>query len=83
MIEDTVEDLVNAKCIQLDEEELGLQTANLGRIAAFYGIKYSTMDVFARNLEDENILSKRMRALLSVLTQANEFESCPIRHGEE
>lgn len=41
------------------------------------------MDVFARNLEDENILSKKMRALLSVLTQASEFESIAIREGEE
>jgi pre-mRNA-splicing helicase BRR2 len=41
LIEDTVEDLVNAKCVTVDEEtELDLAPANLGRIAAFYSVKY-------------------------------------------
>lgn len=41
LVEDTVEDLVNAKCVTVDEEtELDLAPANLGRIAAFYSVKY-------------------------------------------
>lgn len=37
LIEDTVEDLTEAKCITVDEEtEMELTPANLGRIAAFY-----------------------------------------------
>jgi len=39
LIEDTIEDLVAAKCTIVDEEtELDLSAANLGRIAAFYGV---------------------------------------------
>ena len=39
LIEDTVEDLVSAKCICVDEEtEMDLTAANLGRIAAFYSV---------------------------------------------
>ena len=39
LIEDTIEDLQASKCVHVDEEtELDLEPANLGRIAAFYGI---------------------------------------------
>jgi pre-mRNA-splicing helicase BRR2 len=39
LVEDTIEDLVNSKCTIVDEEtELDLSAANLGRIAAFYGV---------------------------------------------
>lgn len=38
LIEDTIEDLQGSKCVSVDENELDLEPANLGRIAAFYGI---------------------------------------------
>ena len=44
LIEQTVEDLQKAKCIQTkDEDEMDLEPANLGRIAAYYYIKYQTI----------------------------------------
>jgi len=55
----------------------------MGRIAAFYGVKYQTIGLFAKNLEDESFLSKKMRALLVVLSQASEFDQVPVRDGEE
>ena len=39
LIEDTVEDLQNAKCVKVDEEnEMDIEAVNFGKIAAFYGI---------------------------------------------
>jgi pre-mRNA-splicing helicase BRR2 len=39
LIEDTIEDLVEAKCVSVSEEnDMDLEPANLGRIAAFYGV---------------------------------------------
>ena len=39
LIEETVEDLQNAKCIKVDEEtEMDIEPVNFGKIAAFYGI---------------------------------------------
>ncbi|CDW82626.1 u5 small nuclear ribonucleoprotein 200 kda helicase [Stylonychia lemnae] len=83
LIETTVEDLQKAKCISVAEDEMGLEIANLGRIAAFYYIKYQTIDLFSKNLEDESTLNKKLKALIEILSQASEFEQVPIRQGEE
>jgi pre-mRNA-splicing helicase BRR2 len=40
LIETTVEDLEKAQCIVVKEDEMELEAGNLGRIAAFYYIKY-------------------------------------------
>lgn len=54
-IEQTVEDLQKAKCIQTKEDdEIDLEPTNFGRIAAFYYINYQTIDLFVKNLEDES-----------------------------
>lgn len=80
LIEQTVDDLVKAKCIQYkDEDEMELEPANLGRIAAYYYIKYQTIDLFSKNLEDDQ---KKVRFLLEILAKSTEFESIPIRQGE-
>jgi len=53
-VEDTVEDLQNARCVKVDEEnEVDLEPVNFGKIAAFYGISYQTIGLFASKLEDE------------------------------
>ena len=83
LIEQTVEDLQKAKCIQQkDEDDMDLEPANLGRIAAFYYIKYQTIEHFAKNLEDEQTVNKKMKFLLEVLSKATEFQDIPIRQGE-
>ena len=50
LVEDTVADLAESGCILVAENEMDLEAANLGRIAAFYSIKHSTIDTFARSL---------------------------------
>ena len=48
LIEDTVEDLANAMCVKVDEEnEMDLEPVNFGKIAAFYGISSQTIGLFA------------------------------------
>ena len=39
--------------------------------------------MFATKLEDEQLLSKKMKALISVLSQAAEYAQLPIRDEEE
>ena len=62
---------------------MDLQPANFGRIAAFYNIKYQTIDVFASQLENEIFLNKKLKGLIEVLAQSAEFEQIPIRQKEE
>ena len=42
--------------MEVAENEMDLEAANLGRIAAFYYIKYQTIETFARHLEDETTI---------------------------
>jgi pre-mRNA-splicing helicase BRR2 len=58
---------------------MDLEPANLGRIAAFYYIKYQTIEIFSKNLEDESTLNKKLRSLIEILSSAAEFETIPIR----
>ena len=83
LVETTVDDLQRAKCIQTkDEDEMALEPANLGRIAAFYYIKYQTIELFSKSLEDEAIAGKKMKYILEVLSKATEFQEVAIRQGE-
>lgn len=79
-----MEDLQGAKCLTVDEEtELVLMPANLGRIAAFYSVSYQTIGLFAKTLDDEQLQQNKLKALISVLSQASEFRALPIRENEE
>jgi pre-mRNA-splicing helicase BRR2 len=82
LIENTVEDLQKAKCLQTKEDDMELEPANLGRVAAFYYIKYQTIELFSKSLEDDSTLNKKMKFLIEVLSKAAEFENIPIRQGE-
>lgn len=62
---------------------MDIEAVNFGKIAAFYGIKYQTIGHFAQRLEDEQVLSRKMKAMITVLSQAQEFSQVPIRDGEE
>jgi pre-mRNA-splicing helicase BRR2 len=58
---------------------MDLDPANLGRIAAYYYIKYQTIELFSKNLEDESTLNKKLKFLIEIISKAAEFESIPIR----
>lgn len=51
-----------------EENEMDIEPVNFGKIAAFYSIKYQTIGHFAAKLEDEQVLSKKMKALITVLS---------------
>jgi pre-mRNA-splicing helicase BRR2 len=78
LIEKTVEDLVKSKCIEEDEDG-NLMIANLGKIASYYNIKHTTIEVFDENLSE----NRKMRHLLEILSAAEEFETLPIRDSDE
>lgn len=55
------------------------QPLNLGMIAAYYYINYTTIEVFSMSLTAKT----RVRALLEIIASASEFDSMPIRHKED
>lgn len=47
---------------------MDIEAVNFGKIAAFYGIQYQTIGLFAVKLEDEQVLAKKMKAMIAVLS---------------
>ncbi|KAL7998004.1 putative Sec63 domain, RNA helicase HrpA, immunoglobulin E-set, C2 domain superfamily [Plasmopara halstedii] len=87
LVETSINALEESRCIQVvdgeeDDEGEGeerLVPLNLGMIAAYYYIKYTTIELFACSLKADS----KMRALLIILSSASEFSDLPSRHGED
>ena len=73
LIENTVDELEKAKCVAV-ENEMELIPLNLGIIASYYYIKYSTIQEFS----DKLTASSKMKQLIEILAGATEFEMVKI-----
>jgi pre-mRNA-splicing helicase BRR2 len=78
LVEGTIEDLVASKCISVDDET-DLSALNLGMIAAYYYIKYTTVELFSSGLKSKI----KLNGLLEVLCSASEFDHIQVRHRED
>jgi pre-mRNA-splicing helicase BRR2 len=78
MVEDTLTDLQQSKCIAI-EDEMDVSPLNLGMIAAYYYINYTTIELFSRSLTEKT----KMKGLLEIITTAAEFGHIPVRHKED
>ncbi|KAL5724254.1 RNA helicase [Ranunculus cassubicifolius] len=78
LIENTLSDLEASKCIAI-EEDMDLSALNLGMIASYYYISYTTIERFSSSLNAKT----KMKGLLEILSSASEYAQLPIRPGEE
>lgn len=78
LVEQTLADLEQSKCVAIQDEFL-VSPLNLGMIACYYNIKYTTIELFNSSLSAKT----RLKGLLEILSSASEFENLPIRQGEE
>jgi pre-mRNA-splicing helicase BRR2 len=78
LVENTLSDLEASKCIEV-EDEMELSPLNLGMIASYYYISYTTIERFSSLLSSKT----KMKGLLEILTSASEYDMIPIRPGEE
>ncbi|TKY49340.1 ATP-dependent helicase [Spatholobus suberectus] len=78
MVENTLSDLEASKCIAI-EDDMDLSPLNLGMIASYYYISYTTIERFSSSLTSKT----KMKGLLEVLSSASEYAQLPIRPGEE
>ncbi|RID58187.1 LOW QUALITY PROTEIN: hypothetical protein BRARA_F01498 [Brassica rapa] len=70
--------IVASKCIEI-EDEMDLSALNLGMIASYYCISYTTIERFSSLLSSKT----KTKGLLEILTSASEYDMIPIRPGEE
>lgn len=78
LVENVLSDLESSKCVSI-EEDMYLKSLNLGLIASYYYISYTTIERFSSSL----IPKTRMKGLLDILSSASEYAELPIRPGEE
>ncbi|XP_020102625.1 DExH-box ATP-dependent RNA helicase DExH12-like [Ananas comosus] len=77
-VENVLSDLESSKCVAV-EEDMYLKPLNLGLIASYYYISYTTIERFSSSLTPKT----KMKGLLDILSSASEYANIPIRPGEE
>ncbi|KAK6060350.1 Sec63 domain protein [Cooperia oncophora] len=78
LVELTLKDLENSKCIAI-KDDMDTMPLNLGMIAAYYYISYTTIELFSMSLQAKT----KLRALIEIIANASEFASIPMRHRED
>ena len=78
LVENTLNELEQSKCISI-ENEMDVSALNLGMIAAYYYINYSTIELFSMSLNAKT----KIRGLIEIISAATEYQSIPIRHHED
>ena len=78
LVETTLSDLETSKCITI-ENEMDVAPLNLGMIAAYYYINYSTIELFSMSLNAKT----KIRGLIEIISNAAEYENISIRHHED
>ncbi|MCL7022186.1 hypothetical protein MKW94_029915 [Papaver nudicaule] len=78
LVENTLSDLEASKCLTV-EEEFDLSPLNLGMIASYYCLSYTTMERFNLSLTS----TTKIKGLLEILASASEYAELPLRPGEE
>lgn len=78
LVENTLSDLETSKCVAI-EDDFYLSPLNLGMIASYYYISYTTIERFSSSITAKT----KLKGLLEILASASEYEQIPIRPGEE
>uniref|UniRef100_A0A1I7XD94 SEC63 domain-containing protein n=1 Tax=Heterorhabditis bacteriophora TaxID=37862 RepID=A0A1I7XD94_HETBA len=65
-------------CIAI-KDDMDTVPLNLGMIAAYYYISYTTIELFSMSLQAKT----KLRALIEIISNASEFASVPMRHRED
>lgn len=78
LVENTLSDLEQSKCITI-EDDMDTSPLNLGMIAAYYYINYTTIELFSMSLTSKT----KLRGLLDIVSSSFEYSTLPIRHHED
>jgi pre-mRNA-splicing helicase BRR2 len=78
LVESVLSDLETSKVISI-EDDFDLEPLNLGMIAAYYYVSYTTIELFAASLAAKT----KLKGLVEILSAASEYDEIPVRPGEE
>lgn len=78
LVETVLSDLEASKLISI-VNDYDLEPLNLGMIAAYYYVAYTTVELFAASLAAKT----KLKGLVDILAAASEYDDIPVRPGEE
>jgi len=78
LVEATLGDLEQARCITV-EDGMEVSPLNLGMIASYYYIQYTTIELFSSSLQ----ATTKLKGLIEIISSAAEFDALPVRHRED
>ncbi|EOD12464.1 hypothetical protein EMIHUDRAFT_422149 [Emiliania huxleyi CCMP1516] len=78
LVETTLTDLEQARCVAI-EDGMEVSPLNLGMIASYYYIQYTTIELFSSSLQP----TTKLKGLVEILASAAEFDALPVRHRED
>jgi len=78
LIEKIVNDLEESKCVSI-EDDMDLSALNLGMIASYYYIQYTTVELFASSIGPKT----KTKGLIEILSASSEFTTLSIRQSED
>ncbi|XP_072018769.1 LOW QUALITY PROTEIN: activating signal cointegrator 1 complex subunit 3-like [Amphiura filiformis] len=79
LVEKSLLELQNCYCIEIAEDDRVIEPLTLGRISSFYYLHHRTVKMFRESLNNDTTLPD----LLTVLSDAHEYEDLPVRHNED
>jgi len=79
LVEATLSDLEQSKCVAIDDDEDEVSPLNLGMIASYYYIKYTTIELFSLSLKKNT----KLRGLVQIVAEAGEYDELAVRKGDE
>ena len=71
--------LFSCFCVEYDDDDRGLISTTLGRIASYYYLSHLTVQHFKDNLCNDMSVEE----ILEVLCDSTEFDQLPVRHNED
>ncbi|XP_076951911.1 DExH-box ATP-dependent RNA helicase DExH12-like [Bidens hawaiensis] len=78
LVEKTLTDLESSKCV-LIQDDFNISPDNLGMIASYYYISYTTIERFSSSITSNT----KLKGILEILATASEYETLAVRPGEE
>jgi len=78
LTETTLADLATSAVISIEENDMDLEPLNLGMIASYYYISYTTIELFSSSLTAKT----KLKGLLDIVASASELDDLAMRPGE-
>ncbi|GAB7364123.1 hypothetical protein MBLNU230_g4675t1 [Neophaeotheca triangularis] len=78
-VENSLQNLAQAKMIEIDEEEDSIVALDSAQIASYYDLSFVTMQTLLMSLKR----GTKLKAMLEIVTAAVEFENLQMRRHEE